>query len=528
MLRLLLLLLLGLALSGPLPSGVESAQILGLFGHPGKSHFDFFRPLFVALAERGHNISMYSYFPLKEPMANYTDYVFEGMPLLTDFVDLKNIEQQSDFLGIPMKMGNFFMLHDWSLRSCQVALHSPLIAELLKSSQRYDVIILEQFANDCLSAVAHLLGRPVIALSSCAIMSWHYQTLGTPHINSVMPMNFLPHTDHMGFIERLNNFLHFHIANALHKYITEPATDALIRERFGPGLPPINEIVKNTSLMLINQHYSLSGSTPYTANVVEVGGLHVGPAKPLPKHLQILFDESDLGVIYISWGSMVDPSTLSAPKLQALLSTIANLNRYTFVMRWIKKAMPENKPKNLHTFEWLPQRDLLCHPKVKAFVSHSGLLGTSESIYCGVPLLVTPFYGDQFLNAAAVVQRRFGVIVEFKNFDEHHLSRALRTILDDYFAMQMKSSTIAFRERPQDPLKLAVWWTEHVIATNGAPLVQSAGNNINWFVYNSIDIYICCLVIVLLCIGAVWKLFKLLKWLCSRRNVAKQNKLKKQ
>lgn len=67
------------------------------------------------------------------------------------------------------------------------------------------------------------------------------------------------------------------------RYITEPATDALIRERFGPGLPPINEIVKNTSLMLINQHYSLSGSTPYTANVVEVGGLHVGPAKPLPK-----------------------------------------------------------------------------------------------------------------------------------------------------------------------------------------------------------------------------------------------------
>lgn len=89
MLRLPLLLLLGLALSGPLPSAVESAQILGLFGHPGKSHFDFFRPLFVALAERGHNISMYSYFPLKEPIANYTDYVFEGMPLLTDFVDLK-------------------------------------------------------------------------------------------------------------------------------------------------------------------------------------------------------------------------------------------------------------------------------------------------------------------------------------------------------------------------------------------------------------------------------------------------------
>lgn len=128
---------------------------------------------------------------------------------------------------------------------------------------------------------------------------------------------------------------------------------------------------------------------------------------------------------------MVDPSTLSALKLQALFDTISNFSGYTFVMRWINKAMPENKPKNLYTFDWLPQRDLLCHPKVKAFVSHSGLLGTSESIYCGVPMLVTPFYGDQFLNAAAVVQRRFGVIVEFRHFDEPHLSQALRTILDE-------------------------------------------------------------------------------------------------
>lgn len=82
MLLALVALLFGLA-------GTDSAQILGLFAHPGKSHFDFFRPIFTGLAERGHNISMYSYFPLKQPMVNYTDYVFEGMPVLTDVVDLK-------------------------------------------------------------------------------------------------------------------------------------------------------------------------------------------------------------------------------------------------------------------------------------------------------------------------------------------------------------------------------------------------------------------------------------------------------
>ncbi|XP_030556761.1 UDP-glucuronosyltransferase 1-3 [Drosophila novamexicana] len=514
---------LGLGLSVALcPSSVESAQILGLFGHPGKSHFDFFRPMFVALAERGHNVSMYSYFPLKQPMANYTDYVFEGMSLLTDFVDLQTFERQSDrLLGQPFKVPTFFMLHDWGLRSCRVALNSPLIAQLLSSPQRYDVIILEHFSNDCLAAVAHLLDAPVIALSSCAIMPWHYKRMGTPFINSIMPMNFLTYTDQMSFVERLNNFFHFHIVNTLYNFITQPATDAMISQRFGFGLPPINEIVKNTSLMLINQHHALTGSRPYAANVVEVGGLQVGPSKPLPKHLERILDASNLGVIYISWGSMVNPSTLPAGKLQALFDTISQLPGYTFVMRWTNQTLAENKPSNLHTYEWLPQRDLLCHPKVKAFVSHGGLLGTTESIYCAVPMLVTPFYGDQFLNAGAVVQRRFGVIVDFADFDEPHLTQALRTILHEGFATEMKRSTIAFRERPLEPLELAIWWIEHVIASSGAPLSQSVARHINWFVYNSIDVYVCCLTVALLGLGGVWKICKLLKWVCGRRTSPK-------
>lgn len=100
-------------------AGSEAAQILGLFSHPGKSHFDFFQPMFVALAERGHNISMYSYFPLKEPVANYTDYVFEGMPLLTDFVDLQvgfdNLQRATKTfiiycdLGLFLKTNSFYL-----------------------------------------------------------------------------------------------------------------------------------------------------------------------------------------------------------------------------------------------------------------------------------------------------------------------------------------------------------------------------------------------------------------------------------
>lgn len=35
------------------------------------------------------------------------------------------------------------------------------------------------------------------------------------------------------------------------------------------------------------------------------------------------------------------------------------------------------------------------HPNVKAFVTHGGMGGSSETIHCGVPAVVTPMYGDQ-------------------------------------------------------------------------------------------------------------------------------------
>ncbi|KAH8282268.1 hypothetical protein KR054_006503 [Drosophila jambulina] len=491
----------------------EAAQILGLFQHPGKSHFDFFRPIFLALAERGHNVSMYSYFPLEKPVANYTDYVFQGMPLLTDMVDLKAFESEWKPLGLPFKVPTFFMINDWALKSCEVAFKSPLIAQLLESPIRYDVIILEHFVNDCMAAVAHLLKAPVIALSSCAIMPWHYERMGSPVINPIMPMNFLPYTDDMSLIDRLNNFFHFHVVNTLYHLITEPATDALITRRFGEGLPPIHEIVKNTGLMLINQYYALTGPRPYAPNVVEVGGLQVGPEKVLPKHLLDLLNRSPNGIIYISWGSMVNTNTLPSAKRKALFQSISQLKEYNFVMRWKtdNNSSPlEDKPSNLYTFDWLPQRDLLCHPGVKAFISHGGLLGTTEAVHCGVPMLITPFYGDQFLNAGAVEQRRFGVVLDFSDFDTEHITEGLRIILDKQFADNVRRSTEAFRRRPLPPLDLAVWWIEHVIQSGGAPLVQSSARHINWIVYNSIDVLLLFLGILLLFIFSLWKLIRLI------------------
>jgi hypothetical protein len=48
-------------------------RILGIFPHPGLSHFHFFHPIMRSLAEAGHEVTVVSHFPNQPPMENYKD-----------------------------------------------------------------------------------------------------------------------------------------------------------------------------------------------------------------------------------------------------------------------------------------------------------------------------------------------------------------------------------------------------------------------------------------------------------------------
>lgn len=70
--------------------GVDgSLKVLGLFPHPGISHFHFFHPIMEGLAEAGHEVSVVSHFPNKNPVARYKDFPLSGVDKLTNSVDLK-------------------------------------------------------------------------------------------------------------------------------------------------------------------------------------------------------------------------------------------------------------------------------------------------------------------------------------------------------------------------------------------------------------------------------------------------------
>jgi len=248
--------------------------------------------------------------------------------------------------------------------------------------------------------------------------------------------------------------------------------------------------------MLVNQHFSLSGPKPLPPNIIEVGGVHIKPPKPLPSDLQQILDNAQKGVTLISWGSQLKASSLPAARRDGIVRALGRLEQEV-IWKYENDTLP-NKPANLHIRKWLPQRDILAHPNLRVFMSHGGLMGTTEAVASAVPIVGVPIYGDQSLNIASLVQRGMALRLELKKLDENTVYEALIKALDPSFKARAKEVASAYNNRVQDPLETAIWWVEHVAETKGAPLVQSSAVYLSRFVYHSLDVYFVVVLILLL------------------------------
>ncbi|XP_033229955.1 UDP-glucuronosyltransferase 2A3-like [Belonocnema kinseyi] len=339
-------------------------NILAALFTSGGSHFIFFEPLLEALARRGHNLTVLSYNPRENNnidanvLPNYKNvFLTDPKIIAKNVLNLEELWANYYNSYFPSSVVDIILLRNFGLTYCEMTFNNTAVRELIKSDQKFDLIFMETFCSDCALGFVHKFHAPVIALSSHEILPWINDRLGNPDNPSHIPGFHKFYSGKMTFMQRVMNTLHLWWVKVFYEIRFQWPNQKLVEEFFGPGVPPLSEIVKKTSALLVNTHYSIHGSRPYVPNVIEVGGIHIGKPKPLPDDIQKFLDDAPEGVLLFSWGSMIKTSTLSQEKLDALLNVFCEMPRKV-ILKWESEEMPR-KLKNVMLKKWLPQFDLM-------------------------------------------------------------------------------------------------------------------------------------------------------------------------
>ena len=87
--------------------------------------------------------------------------------------------------------------------------------------------------------------------------------------------------------------------------------------------------------------------------------------------------------------------------------------------------------KNVKATSWLPQNDILGHPKTRLFIGHAGMNGMLEACYHGVPMICVPFFGDQFDNSVAAKHFGIGEFLYKETITKETLLNVINTVLNN-------------------------------------------------------------------------------------------------
>ncbi|XP_040603810.1 UDP-glucuronosyltransferase 2B17-like [Mesocricetus auratus] len=207
------------------------------------------------------------------------------------------------------------------------------------------------------------------------------------------------------------------------------------------------------------------------------------------------------GVVVFSLGSMV--SNMTEEMANTVAWALAQIPQKV-IWRFDGKT-PDTLGPNTRVYKWLPQNDILGHPKTKAFVTHGGANGIYEAIHFGIPMIGIPLFGEQHDNIAYMVAKGAAVAVNFRTMTRLDLLNALETVIDNPFYKEnaMWLSTI-HNDQPMKPLDRAIFWIEFVMRHKGAKHLRPLAYNLTWYQYYSLDvlgfILACVTVIVFLAI----------------------------
>nr|XP_014431439.1 UDP-glucuronosyltransferase 2A1 isoform X6 [Pelodiscus sinensis] len=301
---------------------------------------------------------------------------------------------------------------------------------------------------------------------------------------SYVPAALSELTDKLSFRERIKNIVSYRLQDyVFQSYWGE--WDLYYSEILGKPTT-LCETMGKAEMWLIRTYWDFEFPRPFLPNFEFVGGLHCQPAKPLPEEMEAFVQSSgEHGIVVFSLGSLIYNLTEERSNMIALaLSQIPQKVLWRY-----KGKTPETLGPNTKIYDWIPQNDLLGHPKTKAFITHGGTNGIYEAIYHGIPMVGIPMFADQPDNIVHMKAKGMAVELDFNTMQAQDLIDALNSVINNssYKENAMRLSQI-HHDQPMKPLDRAVFWIEFVMRHKGAKHLRPAAHELTWYQYHCLDV----------------------------------------
>ncbi|XP_052895871.1 UDP-glycosyltransferase UGT5-like [Anopheles moucheti] len=468
-------------------TGNDAARILGIFPTTSKSHWILGTALAKELSKAGHEVTVISPFKLQNPPVNYREIEIEYSGRAFDDAMDHIFEATENSV-----VSNLFQMRQFVEETTNATLTSPAVQRLLQSpNEMFDLLLLEIFMDDALLGFGDRFQCPIVGMSTFGASTFINDLTGTPQPLSYVPHQMLSYTSNMTFWQRLVNVAFHGVEAIVMRYIYLPMMQQYYDKFFPHATRSLDEMRRHSvSVVLINSHFSMSFLRPYSPNMIEVGGFHVNRVvNSLPQDIRTFIENSEHGVLYFSLGGNVKPSRMDPRKRDAMIRVLSRAQQ-NIIWKWDDDTLQLDERKFL-VRRWLPQDDILAHPKVRLFITHGGLLSCTEAIYHGVPIVAIPIFGDQPLNAARVAHAGWGVTVAYSELDEYSFERAINEVLqEERYRLKVKQISERYRDQPLTPMQTAMFWIEYVLRHGkSAEHLRSPAQELSTFEYYNLDVY---------------------------------------
>ncbi|XP_068216262.1 UDP-glucosyltransferase 2-like [Palaemon carinicauda] len=463
--------------TGTSPKKPYKVLVLGPIG--SRSLYHLTKSLSEALGDAGHSVTLVSTFGPSSKHPKVTE-IPTGAPL--EYLEGFNIFEYRDMFSI------FSWVTDVTRNVGRAMWQNENIRHLWERRKEFDAIIIISYVNEL--AVPFLLDYEGTYIDLCTpgVELFTISRLGNWLPLSVTPVILLPYDEYMTFFERLVNPWVAWATYSFYRFFTLPVITEVVEEFF-PQVPDIVQIYESSHLTLINGHFALDGPVPLLPTQVEIGTINAKSPNPLPKDLEEFAESSgDEGVLYFSLGSIAKAKDIPLRNKVMFLEAFSRLPQKVI---WKYEGDDIDLPPNVITRSWLPQQDILGHPKTRLFISHCGNLGTQEAKYHGVPILAVPVSFDQHRNAARLARKGFGLVVNWDDMTTESILEAIQTLLHNpSYAARLKQVSEALKDQKETPKERAVWWIEYAIRHNlrNASHLEYAGRKLHFLQYIGADV----------------------------------------